>query len=676
MLKGVPEAISDVQEQQREARGGIDEEEAAKFKENIIGMSEAALRFIDEQRQAVEALSAVEVSRAFEEPAKIYADSLTKATDAVVAFTTALTSADLKRGLTELTTRVTPGGRTYPERTSPQQTQQQATMNQQNMQSAVFGSNLENVTEAIRQAATEIARTTHGEGILISIGEWEAGEAVVKTLENFQGSLPDLINIIKQGGLDTEKITIATGIILKEYASSTSAGQLEFIGAIHMDLENLAQNIGALIDKPGLAKEPQPLVDLLPQEVLDLLKNITPTISPETEVLPQRTFEILSTSATTISEAASATKVAAEIATQSTENIKGAAINIKTGAFDILAASQTLSALTGELGTLQRPDGDVSTELSITITDPRVNEGQPTNIPTLVDGQIDIDALLSGLQVTTEQQEIAIIRAIERVKGGETLPSFNSIMEAVRAAELRSSKIISSSATSLSEAASETRMAADIVAQSTRSIELAAIDTKTGASDIVTAGQTFFDAAKNLQVVVDIQRETAIKPPKDMQDGGDNTNTQRAIEETTQAIKELGEGIDTINTTIELGIKQDADLAQEKEVDLQVDGLDENTEAVSENTTITEDMRGEMSNLNNGMSNVTTAMADGIGIDIETMSNIKVDVKGVSEAAEEFTSDFEAIATNVVKKEIHILLQQLARAAGDSETANLFESLG
>lgn len=103
-----------------------------------------------------------------------------------------------------------------------------------------------------------------------------------------------------------------------------------------------------------------------------------------------------------------------------------------------MLATASPSALTGELGTLHRPDGGYSSELSITVTDPRINSGQPTNIPTLVLGQIDVDALLSGEPVTGEQQERAIRRAVERVKTGAALPYYDSIDSAVQAAQSRS----------------------------------------------------------------------------------------------------------------------------------------------------------------------------------------------------------------------------------------------
>ena len=97
------------------------------------------------------------------------------------------------------------------------------------------------------------------------------------------------------------------------------------------------------------------------------------------------------------------------------------------------AAEQKENALTGELGQIKS-----SSEISITVTDPRLNNGKPTNIPTLVKGQIKVDELADTLKPTKEQEEIAIKRAAKRVAAGANLPSFDTIEEAVAAARARS----------------------------------------------------------------------------------------------------------------------------------------------------------------------------------------------------------------------------------------------
>lgn len=113
-----------------------------------------------------------------------------------------------------------------------------------------------------------------------------------------------------------------------------------------------------------------------------------------------------------------------------------------------MAAARTLASadpgpadvddpLTGELGILPRPDGSDSTELSITVTDLRLNDGRPTNIPLLVKGQVDVEKLLAGARGTPAQEEIAVRRAIERSKA-TPLPSYETIEEAVEAAKARS----------------------------------------------------------------------------------------------------------------------------------------------------------------------------------------------------------------------------------------------
>ena len=75
---------------------------------------------------------------------------------------------------------------------------------------------------------------------------------------------------------------------------------------------------------------------------------------------------------------------------------------------------------------LDNGDGSVSTELSITVTDPRLNNGQPTNIPTIWGGRR-----------LSDEQAINSARA-----SGQTFTAFPSIEAAERAAEYRSANEI------------------------------------------------------------------------------------------------------------------------------------------------------------------------------------------------------------------------------------------
>ena len=93
----------------------------------------------------------------------------------------------------------------------------------------------------------------------------------------------------------------------------------------------------------------------------------------------------------------------------------------------------------GELGGWQNnEDGSVSTELTITVNHPELNNGMPTVIPTLVAGQDDLDGLLN-FNITEQHEEVAVKRAIERQKDGMTWPSFINMDLANEFAKERSS---------------------------------------------------------------------------------------------------------------------------------------------------------------------------------------------------------------------------------------------
>lgn len=74
---------------------------------------------------------------------------------------------------------------------------------------------------------------------------------------------------------------------------------------------------------------------------------------------------------------------------------------------------------------LENPDGSFSTEESITITDGRLNQGRPTNIPTIVGGR----------RVSDDEAVNAAIQS------GQRFNSFDTIEAAVSAAQARSQRI-------------------------------------------------------------------------------------------------------------------------------------------------------------------------------------------------------------------------------------------
>lgn len=178
--------------------------------------------------------------------------------------------------------------------------------------------------------------------------------------------------------------------------------------------------------------------------------------------------------------------------------------------------------------------------------------------------------------------------------------------------------------------------------------------------------------ADTMQAVVDIQNQAQIDPAAGGVADGD---AEAGMQQVSTAIESLGNRVDAITEAIGLQTQQAAELATtETGKPLEIDGLDDNTEVIAINNEIAGKTQDGMSALNEGVAKVAGAMEDGIGIDIETMSDIKVDVQGIAAAAQEFTAEFEAVAHKVAKEEIRAVLQQLARAAGNSEAANTFES--
>lgn len=97
--------------------------------------------------------------------------------------------------------------------------------------------------------------------------------------------------------------------------------------------------------------------------------------------------------------------------------------------------SMDVPGIAGELGRLLMPDGKISTTLGMTVTDPLLNEGRPSNVPLLARGQENVEALLTGERPNKQQMLIAILRALQRQMAGEIIPSYPTIEDAVAASK-------------------------------------------------------------------------------------------------------------------------------------------------------------------------------------------------------------------------------------------------
>jgi TP901 family phage tail tape measure protein len=165
------------------------------------------------------------------------------------------------------------------------------------------------------------------------------------------------------------------------------------------------------------------------------------------------------------------------------------------------------------------------------------------------------------------------------------------------------------------------------------------------------------------------QSQQAPVQPEDV--GGTGQQTDQMAE----SINNLSAQIETVRDAVDRQTEQQASITEDTPEDRQpvvVEGLAENTEAVTSSSTST---REGMIALGAEMGSMATAMKDGVPIDVQTMSKVVVDVKGVADASKEFTKDFELVSTQMAKAEIRVVLKRLASASGNPELAKVFESV-
>lgn len=82
-----------------------------------------------------------------------------------------------------------------------------------------------------------------------------------------------------------------------------------------------------------------------------------------------------------------------------------------------------------------RPDGSYSTEINLTVTDPRLNQGRPTNTAALSENQIGVGGMLRQRRPhpSRKQENIAVRDAIARQQAGGDVPSYDDVDAALMA---------------------------------------------------------------------------------------------------------------------------------------------------------------------------------------------------------------------------------------------------
>jgi TP901 family phage tail tape measure protein len=400
-------------------------------------------------------------------------------------------------------------------------------------------------------------------------------------------------------------------------------------------------------------------------------------LSPTVEEPSRELQQIPQESILDIKEAAGQSRQAADAMVQATASIRTSSLGVETGGTNILNASQAMNTAIDRLSIIepttpteepQREFDQIPQESILGIKDAAEQSRQAADLTaqsTEIIRTSSLDIRTGGVNILDASQAMSAV--IDRLAVIEPLPTTEEPTGDFQ-------QISQESVLGIQDAAEKSRQAADATLQSTESIKISSLDIRTGGTSILGASEIMGTAVEGLAAVVDLQREV-LAGPQEAAAGVNDESAREAIEATTNAVQALGERVDAVTSAIDLQTQQEAELAAAaQEESLVIDGLEENTEATVANNQISSSTNDAMSNLNEGIDKVASAMEEGIGIDIDAASKVEVDVQGVAAAAQEFTSEFEDVATRVAKAQIHATLRRLAAAANNSELAANFEA--
>jgi len=196
---------------------------------------------------------------------------------------------------------------------------------------------------------------------------------------------------------------------------------------------------------------------------------------------------------------------------------------------------------------------------------------------------------------------------------------------------------------------------------------------KIGIENMVAATDVMRGVADTMITIVDMQKQSQINAA-DIEVGGTTAESSIINDQMASSIEALGDRIDSIKLAIETQTQSQVESRlEDKKEPMLIEGLDANTDALASSTEITANVNTGIKELNNQLAVTTEKIAEGVDMELETVSTITVDVQGVADAAKEFTAEFKAVAEKVCKQQINVVLSQLATAAGNADDARNFE---
>lgn len=187
------------------------------------------------------------------------------------------------------------------------------------------------------------------------------------------------------------------------------------------------------------------------------------------------------------------------------------------------------------------------------------------------------------------------------------------------------------------------------------------------------ASKTFLEGSNIFTGAID-QLINATIPLQNVADATQN-NDQQAVTENNTFLQDISNKIAELVASIQSNLELQQEIATTtEEKDPTNELLASSVEATAQNTEVLAGVTTASADLSAQLSQTADAIQQGVGVKVEAIQNVNIDIQGEAAAIEGVGERLADIARIIARDVVNQALDQLAASAGDTETSNAFNS--
>jgi len=234
-------------------------------------------------------------------------------------------------------------------------------------------------------------------------------------------------------------------------------------------------------------------------------------------------------------------------------------------------------------------------------------------------------------------------------------------------------RIAPTSATDVSESASQLAVASQATQETASSIVAGGEALRAGTQELAFAAEGLSNGLAGLTAIIDTRPETT--SPVGSDELVNITSESVAVNrENLQALRQQNEAITALTSKISELSPQERQ-QQTTEGSVEIEGLDDVSNATTANSEALASNNSNLQSLSGELAKTQQALSEGLTARLEAIQTLQINVEGLDRSVEELAGEFEEVATVVAKKQVQVALRQLANELGNAELSQTARSI-